>query len=122
MTSISYNPSLSAVLGSCCRLLVFAGSEPVVQQASLGSMVKAQKSSGRKSSHCLRRQVLERKRQYLDVIVKFFSLHCRIVENTLPLCHLYSYHCKKTNVTPRVSVENTGTQPHLFFLLHQTLC
>ncbi|XP_040002992.1 zinc finger protein 800b isoform X2 [Xiphias gladius] len=39
-----------------CRSQVFAGSERVVQQASLGSMVKAQKSTGRKSSHCLRRQ------------------------------------------------------------------
>ncbi|KAM9705415.1 zinc finger protein 800b isoform 1-T1 [Menidia menidia] len=35
---------------------VYAGSEHLVQQASLGSMVKAHKSSGRKSSHCPRRQ------------------------------------------------------------------
>ncbi|KAI3366791.1 hypothetical protein L3Q82_009454, partial [Scortum barcoo] len=35
---------------------VCAGSERVVQRASLGSMVKAQKSTGRKSSHCHRRQ------------------------------------------------------------------
>ncbi|XP_055368126.1 zinc finger protein 800b isoform X2 [Betta splendens] len=38
------------------HLRVCAGTERVAQQASLGSMVKAQKSSGRKSSHCLRRQ------------------------------------------------------------------
>ncbi|XP_047430542.1 zinc finger protein 800b isoform X2 [Mugil cephalus] len=37
-------------------LQVYAGSERVLQQASLGSMVKAQKSAGRKSSYCLRRQ------------------------------------------------------------------
>nr|XP_046235695.1 zinc finger protein 800b isoform X2 [Scatophagus argus] len=50
------------VLGACgyCGvahvLRVCAGSERVVPQASLGSMVKAQKSTGRKSSHCHRRQ------------------------------------------------------------------
>ncbi|XP_067437454.1 zinc finger protein 800b isoform X2 [Thunnus thynnus] len=38
------------------RLQLCAGSERVVQQASLGSMVKAQKSTGRKSTHCLRRE------------------------------------------------------------------
>ncbi|KAL3977345.1 olfactory receptor [Sarotherodon galilaeus] len=37
-------------------LQVYAGSERVGQQASLGSMVKAQKSAGRKSSNCPRRQ------------------------------------------------------------------
>ncbi|XP_035804396.2 zinc finger protein 800b isoform X3 [Amphiprion ocellaris] len=38
------------------RSQVYAGSDRVVQQASLGSMVKVQKSAGRKSSDCLRRQ------------------------------------------------------------------
>ncbi|XP_030296391.1 zinc finger protein 800b isoform X1 [Sparus aurata] len=38
------------------RLQVCAGSERAVPQASLGSMVKSQKSAGRKSSQCHRRQ------------------------------------------------------------------
>ncbi|XP_036005031.1 zinc finger protein 800b isoform X2 [Fundulus heteroclitus] len=35
---------------------VYAGSERVAHQASLGTMAKATKSAGRKTSHCLRRQ------------------------------------------------------------------
>lgn len=43
----------------CCRLQACAGRERELQQARLGSMGKAQKSNVRKSSHCLRREVLE---------------------------------------------------------------
>ncbi|XP_037552210.1 zinc finger protein 800b [Nematolebias whitei] len=38
------------------RFKVYAGSERAVLQASLGNMVKTQKSPGRKTSQCLRRQ------------------------------------------------------------------
>lgn len=52
-----------ANVGCCCRLQVCAGSERSVPQASFGSMVKSQKSAGRKSSQCHRRQVLKKKKE-----------------------------------------------------------
>lgn len=55
-----------------------AGSERVGQQASLGSMVKAQKSAGRKSSNCPRRQVLDkRKSNNACLIVKSHFIYVR---------------------------------------------
>lgn len=58
-----------ANVGCCCRLQVCAGSERAVPQASLGSMVKSQKSAGRKSSQCHRRQVLKKKKTQLCLLV-----------------------------------------------------
>lgn len=48
-----------------CRSPACAGRELVVPLAGPGSMVKAQKSAGRRSSHCHRTQVLNN----IDVIV-----------------------------------------------------
>lgn len=57
---------------------MYAGSERVGQQASLGSMVKAQKSAGRKSSNFPRRQVLDkRKSNNACLIVKSHFIYVR---------------------------------------------
>lgn len=45
-----------------------------VPQASLGSMVKSQKSAGRKSSQCHRRQVLKKKKKDNHVCLLLFLL------------------------------------------------
>lgn len=99
----------------CCRLQVCAGSDRVVQQASLGSMVKAQKSTGRKSTHCLRREVLKKTTtvwMFLSSLTAFtvtlWKTHLLYVKTQLdPVCHFNNCHqVKVTFYSPRVSGEN----------------
>lgn len=78
----------------CCRLQVCAGSDRVVQQASLGSMVKAQKSTGRKSTHCLRREVLKKP--------PLFGCSCPVWLPSLSHCGKHTSFMLRPNSTPCV--------------------
>lgn len=78
----------------CCRLQLCAGSERVVQQASLGSMVKAQKSTGRKSTHCLRREVLKKKTPSMP------GCYCPVLLPSSSDCGKHTSFMLRHNLTP----------------------